>query len=146
MSPHVTLACVTLMSSLFNPRFTLVSPSCHPRFTLVPSSFHPRFTLVSPSFHPRLTLVPPSFHPRFTLVSSSFHPRFTTIVSTPGIGPLAAAVLAEDDAVVGVGVDGPSLDTGNNKRLDSHRILFTQNKFGLEFLANMSAVPEWGAT
>ena len=86
------------------------------------------------------------FHTRFTLVSLSFQLRVIPTAALPGIGKAAAEILANDETVVGVGLDSPSLDAGANHHLDAHHILFAKNKFGLENVADMSDVPPWGAT
>lgn len=64
----------------------------------------------------------------------------------PGIGAEAAQLLADEPAVVGVGIDTPSIDAGNTKTFPTHVTLFAANKFGLEHVGDMSRVPATGAT
>ncbi|KAF0297894.1 Kynurenine formamidase [Amphibalanus amphitrite] len=64
----------------------------------------------------------------------------------PGIGAEAARLLADDPAVVGVGIDTPSIDAGNSKTFPTHVTLFSANKFGVENVGDMSRVPATGAT
>jgi len=64
----------------------------------------------------------------------------------PGFGAAVAKELAADDAVVGVGIDTASIDTGSVETFPVHVTLSGSNKFGLENLADMSAVPAAGAT
>ena len=79
-------------------------------------------------------------------MSPSFHPGFTAIPTSPGFGARAAQRLADDDAVVGVGLDGPSLDQGTNHNMEAHRALFAKNKFGMENMADLKDVPAVGST
>jgi kynurenine formamidase len=51
-----------------------------------------------------------------------------------GISKEAAKYIAENREVYGVGVDGPSLDPGQNTNFDAHRALLKNNAFGLENL------------
>ena len=55
-------------------------------------------------------------------------------------------MLANDPAVVGVGMDTPSFDVGTSQTFPAHVTLFAANKFGLENVGDMSRVPETGAT
>ncbi|KAF0297896.1 Kynurenine formamidase [Amphibalanus amphitrite] len=64
----------------------------------------------------------------------------------PGVGVEAARLLADDPAVVGVGIDTPSMDPGNSKTFPTHVILYAANKFGVENVGDMSRVPATGAT
>ena len=50
-----------------------------------------------------------------------------------GISIDAAEYLVKK-GIYGVGVDGPSLDPGNNTNFDAHRTLFKNNTFGIENL------------
>ena len=80
----------------------------------------------------------------------SFSPYFTLPFLSPspaaGIGAEAAKLLAADPAVVGVGLDTPSLDPGISKTFPAHVALCAANKFGLEHVGDMSRVPAKGAT
>jgi len=51
-----------------------------------------------------------------------------------GIAKDAAQYIVGKRQVYGVGVDGPSLDPGQNVRYDSHRTLFEAQIFGIENL------------
>ncbi|XP_043208119.1 isatin hydrolase-like isoform X1 [Amphibalanus amphitrite] len=64
----------------------------------------------------------------------------------PGIGAEAGRFLADDPAIVGVGIDTPSIDAGNSKTFPTHVTLFAANKFGVENVGDMSRVPATGAT
>ncbi|XP_037073709.1 kynurenine formamidase-like [Pollicipes pollicipes] len=55
-------------------------------------------------------------------------------------------MIAADGAIVGVGIDTPSLDPGNNKVVPAHQALFRSNIFGVEHVGDMSRVPATGAT
>ncbi|MGH2558813.1 MAG: cyclase family protein [Thermomicrobiales bacterium] len=64
----------------------------------------------------------------------------------PGFHPDAAALLVDERDVVGIGVDTVSLDYGQSQDFATHVTLLSAGKFGLENLANLSAVPAAGAT
>ena len=48
--------------------------------------------------------------------------------------------------IVGVALDTPSLDSGNNKQFQSHQILLGAGKWGVEHVANMDKLPSKGYT
>jgi len=65
----------------------------------------------------------------------------------PGISVEAARFLVEQRSIVGVGVDGPSLDVGLRPADPfTHHVIMRNGKYGLECLANLDAVPDRGAT
>jgi kynurenine formamidase len=62
----------------------------------------------------------------------------------PGISEEAAKLLASRK-VAGVGIDTASVDYGQSKDFKTHRVLFAQNIYGLENVANLERLPETGA-
>ncbi|WP_329110621.1 cyclase family protein [Micromonospora sp. NBC_01699] len=65
----------------------------------------------------------------------------------PGVSVEAARFLVERRSVVGVGVDGPSLDTGVRPADPyTHHVLMRAGKYGVECLANLDTLPDRGAT
>ena len=64
----------------------------------------------------------------------------------PGLSPEAAAYLARERRVAGVGIDTASIDPGNSKDFKAHRILSAANVYNLENLAGVDRLPPKGAT
>lgn len=63
----------------------------------------------------------------------------------PGFGSEAAAFLATERDVAGIGADTISLDFGPSTDFRAHYEVLSRNKWGLECLANLSEVPPAGA-
>jgi kynurenine formamidase len=63
----------------------------------------------------------------------------------PGISAEAARMLALDRKAAGVGIDTASVDYGQSKDFQTHRILYAQNVYGLENVANLERLPATGA-
>src|SRR5262249_52943363 len=61
----------------------------------------------------------------------------------PGISAEAARQLATRK-VSGVGIDTASVDYGQSKDFQTHRILYAQNIYGLEDIANLDGLPATG--
>jgi kynurenine formamidase len=64
----------------------------------------------------------------------------------PGLHPEGARWLARERDIVAVGLDTPSLDYGPSTTFESHQILFEQNIYGLENVANLDELPPFGST
>ncbi len=64
----------------------------------------------------------------------------------PGFSPEAAAFLARERDVVGIGVDTVSLDPGKDKEYKAHKAWLAAGKWGVECVANLKQVPPVGAT
>jgi len=64
----------------------------------------------------------------------------------PGFSPEAAAFLAHEREVVGIGVDTLSLDPGKDKQYRTHKTWLAAGKWGAECVANLGQVPASGAT
>ena len=63
----------------------------------------------------------------------------------PGLHPDAARWLVDNRSVSAVGLDTPSIDHGPSTEFMSHRILFEENVFALENVANLDELPATGA-
>lgn len=64
----------------------------------------------------------------------------------PGLSPEAARWLVEQRAVKAVGIDTASIDFGQTDGFQSHVVLCGHSVPVFENVANLEAVPEWGAT
>ena len=62
----------------------------------------------------------------------------------PGLHPDAAQWLVENRVIHSIGLDTPSIDYGQSKGFESHRILFEKNIPAFENLANLSILPDKG--
>jgi kynurenine formamidase len=63
----------------------------------------------------------------------------------PGIDSSAARWLAEERQVDAVGIDTPSIDYGQSKTYDTHRILFARNIPAFENVASLDRLPPTGS-
>ena len=63
----------------------------------------------------------------------------------PGIGPELATWLVQNRKIKAVGLDTPSIDYGQSKLFESHRILYKENILGFENLANLGQLPAIGS-
>jgi kynurenine formamidase len=64
----------------------------------------------------------------------------------PGISVEAAALLARDRKVAGIGIDTPSVDYGPSERFETHRTTMPLNVYHIENAANLTALPATGFT
>lgn len=64
----------------------------------------------------------------------------------PSYGADAARILVQDRRVAALGADVASIDYGPSKDFIVHQIAAKANVIGLENLANVGALPAWGAT
>src|SRR5690349_13391006 len=62
---------------------------------------------------------------------------------SPGISDEAARLMVAR-RVAGVGIDTASVDYGQSKDFQTHRILYAQDVYGLENVANLDLLPETG--
>ena len=63
----------------------------------------------------------------------------------PGIAPAAAKWLVKQRNIKAVGLDTPSIDYGQSKLFETHRILFEKNIPAFENVANLDLLPTKGA-
>ena len=64
----------------------------------------------------------------------------------PGLHPDAATWLVENRSISAIGLDTPSIDYGQSKLFESHRVLFAANVPALENVAHLDRLPAAGAT
>jgi kynurenine formamidase len=64
----------------------------------------------------------------------------------PGFSEPAAQFLVKDRDIVGVGIDTLSLDAAQVEKFVAHLALLGGGKYGVELMANLTAVPPLGAT
>jgi len=64
----------------------------------------------------------------------------------PGFSEPAAAFLARERDIVGVGIDTLSLDIGAATTFVAHLALLGAGRYGIELMANLTMVPPSGAT
>ena len=64
----------------------------------------------------------------------------------PGFSEEAVKFLVKKRKINGIGIDTLSIDSGNSKDFSGHQVLFKQNKFALENLANLDKLPPIGST
>lgn len=64
----------------------------------------------------------------------------------PGIHPDAAAYLARDRKVVGLGIDTPSVDYGPSAKFETHNLTMRLNVFHIENAARLTSLPASGFT
>jgi kynurenine formamidase len=64
----------------------------------------------------------------------------------PGIHPDAAAYLARDRKVAGIGIDTPSVDYGPSAKFETHNLTMPLNVFHIENAANLTSLPASGFT
>ncbi len=64
----------------------------------------------------------------------------------PGFSARAMAFLVQDRKIRGVGIDTASIDPGQSKDFQAHRILSAANKYAIENVAQLDRLPPRGAT
>lgn len=64
----------------------------------------------------------------------------------PGFSNEAIEFLIKERNIAGIGVDVLSFDPGTDENYTGHKILFKAGKWGLECVANLSKIPNKGAT
>jgi kynurenine formamidase len=64
----------------------------------------------------------------------------------PGIHPDAAAYLARDRKVAGLGIDTPSVDYGPSQKFETHNLTMRLNVFHIENAARLTSLPATGFT
>lgn len=64
----------------------------------------------------------------------------------PGVHPDAAAYLARDRKIAGLGIDTPSVDYGPSTKFETHNLTMPLNVFHIENAAGLTALPAKGFT
>jgi kynurenine formamidase len=63
----------------------------------------------------------------------------------PGLAPDAAKWLVESRKINAIGLDTPSIDYGQSKLFESHRVLMDKNIPAFENVASLERIPATGA-
>jgi kynurenine formamidase len=71
-------------------------------------------------------------------------PEAVPLLHFPGLDPAAARWLAQNRKVAAIGLDTASIDRGQSKLFESHRILFEAGIPALENIANLDQLPASG--
>jgi kynurenine formamidase len=90
------------------------------------------------------------------ILNSGWHKKFgepekyinmddNNVMHFPGYSKAAAKLLVERN-IVGIGIDTLSLDYGPSKDFATHVIMLKENKYQIENMANLDALPSVGAT
>ena len=85
------------------------------------------------------------WHKRFSDPNKYVNQDGAGVMHFPGFSAEAAKLLLERE-VVGIGIDTLSLDHGPSKDFATHKVMLGADKYMIENLANLDAVPEIGAT
>jgi kynurenine formamidase len=62
----------------------------------------------------------------------------------PGLMPEAAALLARDRGVAGIGIDTPSIDYGPSTKFEAHHVSMPLNVYHIENAAHLTTLPATG--
>jgi kynurenine formamidase len=92
-----------------------------------------------------LVILNTGWHKRFDDAPRYVNMDTNHIMHFPGFGKASAELLVQRD-VVGIGIDTMSLDHGPSKDFAVHHVMLGANKYMVENLANLDALPPTGAT
>jgi kynurenine formamidase len=92
-----------------------------------------------------LVILNTGWHKRFNDPKRYINMDADKVMRFPGFGPDSAKLLVERN-VAGIGIDTLSIDFGASKDFQTHRIVLGANKYQIENLANLDALPPTGAT
>ena len=92
-----------------------------------------------------LVILNTGWHKRFNEPKRYINMDADKVMRFPGFGPDSAKLLVER-SVAGIGIDTLSIDFGASKDFQAHRIMLAANKYQIENLANLDALPPTGAT
>ena len=92
-----------------------------------------------------LVILNTGWHKRFGSQARYANKDDKGVMHFPGYGKQAAEMLVQR-GVVGIGIDTLSLDHGPSKSFDTHVVMLRANKYQIENLTNLDALPATGAT
>ncbi len=92
-----------------------------------------------------LVIINTGWHKRFVNPKKYINMGDDKVMHFPGFGPDSAEFLVERN-VAGIGIDTLSLDYGPSKDFATHVIMLKANKYQIENLTNLDALPPTGAT
>ncbi len=91
-----------------------------------------------------LVVLNTGWHRKFDDPKSYINQDGEGVMHFPGYSAKAAVLLVERD-VAGIGIDTLSIDPGNSKDFAAHKVMLKANKYQIENLANLDALPPTGA-
>ena len=92
-----------------------------------------------------LVILNTGWHKRFGDAQRYLNMDANKVMHFPGYGKESAELLVQCD-VVGIGIDTLSLDHGPSKDFPTHLVMLGANKYMIENMANLDALPPTGAT
>jgi len=92
-----------------------------------------------------LVILNTGWHTRFGDATRYINMDANKVMHFPGYGKESAELLVQRD-VVGIGIDTLSLDHGPSKDFPTHLVMLGANKYMIENMANLDALPPTGAT
>ena len=92
-----------------------------------------------------LVILNTGWHKRFANAKQYVNMDAQKVMHFPGYGPDSAKLLVERD-VAGIGIDTLSLDYGPSKTFATHVVMLKAQKYQVENLANLDALPPKGAS
>jgi kynurenine formamidase len=92
-----------------------------------------------------LVILNTGWHKRFNEPAKYINMDAGKVMRFPGFGPDSAKLLLERN-VAGIGIDTLSIDFGPSQDFKTHLIMLGANKYQIENLANLDALPPTGAT
>lgn len=92
-----------------------------------------------------LVVMNTGWHKRFNLPEDYVNMDDSKVMHFPGFSPDAATALVSR-GVAGIGIDTLSLDHGPSKTFAAHVVMLKANKYQVENMANLDALPATGAT
>jgi kynurenine formamidase len=84
------------------------------------------------------------WHAKFAQPAQYLNLDSDHVMHFPGYSRAAAVLLVERD-VAGVGIDTLSIDPGNAADFAAHKVILAANRYQIENLANLDALPATGA-
>lgn len=91
-----------------------------------------------------LVILNTGWHKRFDNPQAYINMDSNNVMHFPGFGADSAKLLVRRD-VVGIGIDTLSLDYGGSSDFATHGIMLEENKYQIENMANLDALPPKGA-
>jgi|SaaInl8_200m_RNA_FD_contig_31_911937_length_1948_multi_8_in_0_out_0_2 kynurenine formamidase len=91
-----------------------------------------------------LVIMNTGWHKKFSNPSDYINMDKNKVMHFPGYSPSAAKLLVNRD-VAGIGIDTLSLDNGPSKDFKTHVIMLKANKYQIENMNNLDAIPPAGA-
>lgn len=91
-----------------------------------------------------LVILNTGWHKRFDNPQAYINMDSNNVMHFPGFGADSAKLLVRRD-VVGIGIDTLSLDYGGSSDFATHGIMLEKNKYQIENMANLDALPPKGA-